>query len=142
MKISIFGSGYVGLVQAAIFADVGHRVICADLDEARGKHLKQAHVPFFEPALEGADTLVICTEWKAFWSPDFELDQVHPPGAGDHRRAQPLQPGLYGRTGHRILRYGAGAQPQSWQLTRIGYASLERLLLYSKDCAQPQPGAR
>lgn len=73
MKISIFGSGYVGLVQAAIFADVGHRVICADLDEARGKHLKQAHVPFFEPALEGADTLVICTEWKAFWSPDFEL---------------------------------------------------------------------
>ena len=51
MKISIFGSGYVGLVQAAIFADVGHRVICMDVDKDRVKRLKKADVPFFEPGL-------------------------------------------------------------------------------------------
>lgn len=52
MKISIFGSGYVGLVQAAIFADVGHQVLCMDIDEQRIAGLKRAEVPFYEPGLE------------------------------------------------------------------------------------------
>jgi len=52
MKISIFGSGYVGLVQAAVFADVGHQVICVDIDEARVTRLDRGEVPFFEPGLE------------------------------------------------------------------------------------------
>ena len=51
MKISIFGSGYVGLVQAAVFADVGHQVICMDIDEARVERLRKAEVPFYEPGL-------------------------------------------------------------------------------------------
>ncbi|MFV0476310.1 MAG: UDP-glucose dehydrogenase family protein [Parahaliea sp.] len=51
MNITIFGSGYVGLVQAAIFADVGHRVICVDVDEARVARLRNAEVPFYEPGL-------------------------------------------------------------------------------------------
>ena len=51
MRISIFGSGYVGLVQAAVFADVGHRVICMDIDEARVQRLRAGEVPFFEPGL-------------------------------------------------------------------------------------------
>jgi len=51
MKISIFGSGYVGLVQAAIFADVGHRVLCIDIDEERIKRLQRSEVPFYEPGL-------------------------------------------------------------------------------------------
>ncbi|MEY2909031.1 MAG: hypothetical protein RLZZ602_1554 [Pseudomonadota bacterium] len=53
MRISIFGSGYVGLVQAAVFADVGHHVICMDVDEARVAMLREAKVPFFEPGLAG-----------------------------------------------------------------------------------------
>jgi UDPglucose 6-dehydrogenase len=52
MKISVFGSGYVGLVQAAIFADVGHQVICMDVDSARVARLRQADIPFYEPGLE------------------------------------------------------------------------------------------
>jgi UDPglucose 6-dehydrogenase len=52
MNISIFGSGYVGLVQAAIFADVGHQVLCMDVDEERIKRLQRAEVPFYEPGLE------------------------------------------------------------------------------------------
>ena len=51
MRISIFGSGYAGLVQAAVFADVGHRVICIDIDEARVQRLRAGEVPFFEPGL-------------------------------------------------------------------------------------------
>ncbi|MEC7491713.1 MAG: UDP-glucose/GDP-mannose dehydrogenase family protein, partial [Pseudomonadota bacterium] len=51
MRISIFGSGYVGLVQAAVFADVGHRVICMDIDAERVERLIRGEVPFFEPRL-------------------------------------------------------------------------------------------
>ncbi|MFV0278991.1 MAG: UDP-glucose 6-dehydrogenase, partial [Parahaliea sp.] len=51
MNITIFGSGYVGLVQAAIFADVGHRVICVDVDAERVDRLRRAEVPFYEPGL-------------------------------------------------------------------------------------------
>ena len=35
MRISIFGSGYVGLVQAAVFSEVGHQITCMDIDPAR-----------------------------------------------------------------------------------------------------------
>jgi UDPglucose 6-dehydrogenase len=52
MKISIFGSGYVGLVQAAVFAEVGHQVTCVDIDEDRVAQLRCAEIPFFEPGLQ------------------------------------------------------------------------------------------
>ncbi|TPW27569.1 UDP-glucose dehydrogenase family protein [Pararhizobium mangrovi] len=51
MKITIFGTGYVGLVQAAVFADAGYEVICVDIDEARVARLKAGEVPIFEPGL-------------------------------------------------------------------------------------------
>ncbi len=51
MRISVFGSGYVGLVQAAVFADVGHRVICMDINEQRVENLRRGEIPFFEPGL-------------------------------------------------------------------------------------------
>lgn len=53
MKISIFGSGYVGLVQAAIFADVGHQVICTDVDATKIEKLNNCDIPFYEPNLKG-----------------------------------------------------------------------------------------
>ena len=51
MKISVFGSGYVGLVQATVLAEVGHDVICMDIDENKVKQLQQGHVSIFEPGL-------------------------------------------------------------------------------------------
>ena len=52
MRVSIAGSGYVGLVSGAGLSDVGHHVVCMDIDEARVDGLKNGVVPIFEPGLE------------------------------------------------------------------------------------------
>ena len=52
MKLTVFGSGYVGLVTAACFADAGNHVLCVDIDSARIARLKSGEVPFYEPGLE------------------------------------------------------------------------------------------
>jgi UDPglucose 6-dehydrogenase len=52
MKVSVIGTGYVGLVAAACFADHGNDVLCADLDEAKIERLTQGEIPIFEPGLE------------------------------------------------------------------------------------------
>jgi len=51
MKVTVFGIGYVGLVQAAILADVGHHVVCVDVDESKVENLKEGIVPIYEPGL-------------------------------------------------------------------------------------------
>lgn len=51
MRISIFGSGYVGLVQAAVFSEIGHQVTCMDIDPARIKQIEGGDLPFYEPGL-------------------------------------------------------------------------------------------
>ena len=51
MKISVFGSGYVGLVQAAVLAEVGHDVVCVDIDERKVDSLRQGQVSIYEPGL-------------------------------------------------------------------------------------------
>ncbi|MCA1660565.1 MAG: nucleotide sugar dehydrogenase, partial [Verrucomicrobiaceae bacterium] len=52
MDISIVGSGYVGLVTGACFADVGHNVICVDNDPRKVESLQAGKVPIYEPGLE------------------------------------------------------------------------------------------
>jgi len=51
MNVSVFGTGYVGLVQGAVLADAGHKVICVDLDENKLQALREGVIPIFEPGL-------------------------------------------------------------------------------------------
>lgn len=52
MKITIFGSGYVGLVTGACLAEVGNSVLCVDIDANKIKMLEEGHIPIHEPGLE------------------------------------------------------------------------------------------
>ena len=52
MKVSIFGSGYVGLVSGACLADAGNHVLCMDIDPARIEMLNRGEVPIHEPGLD------------------------------------------------------------------------------------------
>jgi UDPglucose 6-dehydrogenase len=52
MKLAIIGSGYVGLVSGACFADFGHTVTCVDSDERRIEALERGEIPIFEPGLQ------------------------------------------------------------------------------------------
>jgi UDPglucose 6-dehydrogenase len=56
MNVTVFGSGYVGLVTAACLADAGNRVVCVDVDAARGATRQAGHCPFYEP---GVDALLV-----------------------------------------------------------------------------------
>jgi UDPglucose 6-dehydrogenase len=52
MRVTIFGSGYVGLVSGACLADAGNHVVCVDVDVARIERLRRGEVPIHEPGLD------------------------------------------------------------------------------------------
>jgi UDPglucose 6-dehydrogenase len=51
MKVTVFGIGYVGLVQASVLASVGHDVVCVDIDQTKVDNLKKGLIPIYEPGL-------------------------------------------------------------------------------------------
>lgn len=52
MRVTVFGTGYVGLVTGACLADVGHDVLCLDVDRAKIERLRKGEIPIHEPGLE------------------------------------------------------------------------------------------
>ncbi|MGB5104011.1 MAG: UDP-glucose/GDP-mannose dehydrogenase family protein [Steroidobacteraceae bacterium] len=52
MKVTVFGSGYVGLVTGACFAEAGNNVVCVDIDAAKVARLQQGEIPIHEPGLD------------------------------------------------------------------------------------------
>jgi UDPglucose 6-dehydrogenase len=52
MKITIFGTGYVGLVTGACLSEIGHQILCVDVDAAKIARLRDGHIPIYEPGLE------------------------------------------------------------------------------------------
>src|SRR5689334_18238803 len=80
MRITMIGTGYVGLVSGACFADFGHQVICVDKDESKIAALHRGEIPIFEPGLDAlvaanvkANRLDFTTDLKA---PVAEADAV------------------------------------------------------------------
>lgn len=72
MKISVFGTGYVGLVTGICFAEMGNEVTCADIDAGKIEKLKKGESPIYEPGLDDlilgniqSDRVVFTTEIKA-----------------------------------------------------------------------------
>ncbi len=61
MNVTVFGIGYVGLVQAAVLADAGHHVICVDVDDTKVENLKKGIIPIYEPGL----TPIVQENYKA-----------------------------------------------------------------------------
>ena len=66
MNITVIGSGYVGLVSAACFADLGNHVTCLDQDKAKIKSLNMGNIPFYEPRLANMVTKNISSNHLSF----------------------------------------------------------------------------
>jgi len=78
MRIAMIGTGYVGLVSGACFADFGHQVTCVDKDEAKIAALRRGEIPIFEP---GLDALVASNVQAGRL--DFATDLAAPVAAAD-----------------------------------------------------------
>lgn len=90
MKLAVIGTGYVGLVTGTCLAEVGHDVVCVDIDESKVARLKKGEIPIYEPGLSelvlknsAAKRLHFTTSLKDIGEPVaifFALPT--PPGAG------------------------------------------------------------
>lgn len=76
MKITVFGSGYVGLVVANCLAEVGYQVICVDIDQEKINLLKQGINPLYEPGLQNLLVTNLKNK-KIYFSTDVELGVKH-----------------------------------------------------------------
>ena len=69
MKIAMVGSGYVGLVSGACFADFGHDVVCIDKDQSKIDRLHAGIMPIYEPGLDAlVDSNVIIAALAGEWT--------------------------------------------------------------------------
>src|SRR5438270_11277851 len=78
MRIAMIGTGYVGLVSGACFADYGHQVTCVDKDHDKIASLSRGEIPIFEPGLDA----LVASNAKA-GRLDFTIDLKGPVAQAD-----------------------------------------------------------
>ncbi|PJA40590.1 UDP-glucose 6-dehydrogenase, partial [candidate division WWE3 bacterium CG_4_9_14_3_um_filter_34_6] len=76
MKITVIGTGYVGLVSGAVFADWGHEVVCLDIDKNKIEKIKKGIMPIYEEGLEELVTRVQ-DEKRFVATTDYEMAVKH-----------------------------------------------------------------
>ena len=76
MKITLIGTGYVGLVSGAVFADWGHDVVCLDIDEKKIEMIKKGIMPIYEEGLEELVARVI-SDGRFIATTDYEMAVEH-----------------------------------------------------------------
>ena len=76
MNISIFGTGYVGLVTGACFAESGHHVCCVDVDQTKIDLLNSGQIPLYEPGLKELVSRNLATE-RIHFSTELEIAVEH-----------------------------------------------------------------
>ena len=76
MKLTIFGTGYVGLVTGACLAEVGHTVVCMDVDQGKIDKLKAGVIPIWEPGLQPIVERNVA-EGRLRFTPDVEEAVKH-----------------------------------------------------------------
>lgn len=77
LNISIFGTGYVGLVSGTCFAEIGHKVECVDISADRIKLLKKGKSPIYEPGLDKLISRNIANQKLSFSKPeDINIDKT------------------------------------------------------------------
>jgi threonine dehydrogenase-like Zn-dependent dehydrogenase len=126
MRIAMIGTGYVGLVSGACFADFGHQVTCVDKDGDKIASLRRGEIPIFEPGLDAlvasnvkAKRLDFSTDLTA---PVAEADAVFIAVGTPSRRGDAVR--VHGR-GHQIdrsgrdRRRGRAADPRGQSVGRI-----------------------
>ena len=76
MKISVVGTGYVGLVSGACLADVGNDVLCLDVDAQKIKRLNDGDIPIYEPGLEAVVARNVSAGRLRFTDDIADIEQV------------------------------------------------------------------
>lgn len=91
MKLTIFGTGYVGLVTGACLAEVGHTVLCMDVDQAKIDKLNAGLIPIWEPACTPSSSAT----WPkvGYASPMMRTRQSSTPRCSLSRRPPPGEDG-------------------------------------------------
>src|SRR2546423_10169762 len=107
MRIAMIGTGYVGLISGACFADFGHQVTCVDKDADKVAALTRGEIPIFEPGLDalvasniGAGRLAFATDFAA---PVGEADAVVIAGRTPSRRGDGHTDPSYGHSAPRQI---------------------------------------
>jgi UDPglucose 6-dehydrogenase len=114
MKVTVIGTGYVGLVTGACLADVGHDVMCIDIDQGKVDRLKKGEIPIYEP---GLDTVV---------KSNVEAGRLH-------FSASPKEGALYGE----VQMIAVGTPPDE-----DGSADLQYVLAAAENIANDMDGFR
>ena len=76
MKVTVYGSGYVGLVTGSLLADVGNDVLCVDIDEEKVANLNKGIIPIHEP---GLDKVILNNVeiGRLHFTTDMDLSLIH-----------------------------------------------------------------